>query len=56
MYDGVVKILHLLRCCEFDNHYDVLLYAKMIIKFTRLEHAVFYLSISNLRFLRVCHV
>ena len=23
-YDGVVKTLHLLRCCKFHYHYDVL--------------------------------
>ena len=46
--DGVVKALHLLRCCKFHYHYDVPSYAEIIIKFTRLEYEAFYLTIQEL--------
>ncbi len=46
--DGVVKTIHLLGCCKFHLHLDVLQYAAMKVKFTRLEHGAFNVTIHIL--------
>lgn len=39
--ESVVKNPHLLRCCQFYYHYEVLWYAEIIAKCNRLQYEVF---------------
>jgi len=42
--DGVVKSLHIVRCCNFFYHYDVPYVRRNNRKIARLQYEVFYLS------------